>query len=165
MSVDIFNFDFQLPLQPDTKLDPKVHVELQRIYNSMRIIAANVGGGNLLDWTSEVVLGNISGWSTLNTAQISFRYLTIDTVLVSFHLSGISSTDSVSFLLPSVPVESLYCPTGLVEDNSILLAPSGQIAVTAGDKLVRIYKDLTGAVWTAGGNKSVAGQFIYRSTL
>lgn len=158
-----FNFDLGLGITPDPKLDPKVYDEFQRIYSSLRLLADQIAGDNMLDWVDHSAASTVLGWNSFTTKEIQYRYLNINTVLVQFRLIGTSNSASASFTLPTSNIIHLACPAGLTGDNGVLSATLGQIVCTTSSNLVTLNKDATGAAWTASGTKSIAGQFIYRS--
>lgn len=157
-----FNFDLGLGITPDPKLDPKVFDEFQRLYSSLRLLADQVAGDNMLDWVNYAASSTILGWSSFTTKELQYRYLNLNTVLVQFRLIGTSNSTSASFTLPVDNVTYLACPAGLTGDNGVLSSTLGQVICASAASLVQLNKDATGAIWTASGIKSIAGQFIYR---
>jgi len=158
------NFNLNLGASPDPKIDPKVYEELQRIYTSLRLLADQVSGDNMLDWVDYSVDSTILGWSSFTTKELQYRYLNLNTLLVQFRFIGTSNNSSTSFTLPVSNVAYLACPAGLTGDNGVLSATLGQIVCATTASIVQLHKDATGASWTASGTKSIAGQFIYRSS-
>lgn len=159
-----FNFDLGLPANPGIVDDRKVADELGIIYKSIRLLAAQIGGDNLLETIDFLSTSSSLGWTSLSSdSYISYRYLNLDTIWVSYYLSGTSTSTAASFELPTLAATAVYCPTGLAVDNSVTLAAPGQVVVAANSNLVNLYSDLAGAGWTASGTKTIAGQFIYRS--
>lgn len=157
------NFDLSLPIAPPSSLPLELYEEFNGLYNSLRLLADQVAGGNMLSWVEYEELSTISGWSSFSTKEIQYRYLNLDTILVNFKLVGPSNLSSSSFTLPSICLGTVNCPSGLAGDNGILSVSPGSIQCISGSNLVILAKDLTSASWTASGIKSIAGQFIYRS--
>lgn len=157
------NFDLRLPAFPDLGLDPRVYAEFLTLYSSLKLLADQVAGDNMLEWVDHSAASTVVGFSSLSTREIQYRYLNLNTVLITFRLIGVSSGTTTSFTLPSTSASYLACPAGLTGDNSVLSATSGQVICSSGSNLVSLYRDSTGAIWTASGTKSIAGQFIYRS--
>jgi len=157
------NFDLSLPIAPPSSLPPELYEEFNGLYNSLRLLADQVAGGNMLEWVDYAGSSIISGWSSFSTKDIQYRYLNLNTVLVNFVLVGTSNASSSSFTIPSTCLSTVTCASGLAGDNGTLSVSPGKILCTPGSNLVILSKDLTGANWTASGIKSIAGQFIYRS--
>jgi len=157
------NFDLSLSIAPPSSLSPELYEEFNSLYNSIRLLADQVAGGNMLEWVEYEELSTLSGWSSFSTKDIQYRYLNLNTVLVNFVLVGTSNSSSSSFTLPSACLNTVTCASGLAGDSGILSVSPGKVLCTPGSNLVILSKDLTGANWTASGTKSIAGQFIYRS--
>jgi len=158
------NFNLKLPVSPPSTLDPSLFKEFTVIYNSLRLVADEIGGGNMLQWNDFFTSGLVTGWSSLSINLLQYRYLNLDTILIDYYLSGVSNSTSVGFLLPVVPSSSNYYSTGLSVDNGVSVVNPARVFLSAGNKSVIITKDLSGANWTNSGTKSIAGQFIYRIT-
>lgn len=158
------NFDLRLPAFPDLGLDPRVYAEFLTLYSSLKLLADQVAGDNMLEWVDHSAVSTLVGFSSLSTREIQYRYLNINTVLVTFRLIGASNSTDLSFTLPSVSASYLACPAGLTGDNSVLSATSGQVICAVNSNIVQLYRDGTSLAWTASGTKSIAGQFIYRSS-
>lgn len=156
------NFDLQLPVSPSKDVEPITQRELVIIYNSLRRLAEQVGGGEMLDWVDYSASSLILGWSTILSKQIKYRYLNLDTVFVSFLIQGTSNATVANFTLPFTIQEPVYTPLGLTENNGSILTSPGQISSIGGLSVVSLYKDLAQASWTNSGTKAVAGQFICR---
>lgn len=157
------NFDLGLAAAPNPGIEPKLYDELAAIHKSLRLLADQVAGGNMLEWVDYSADSTIVGWSSFTTKELVYRYLNLDTVLVNFRLIGVSNSTVVSFTLPGTNGMNLRCPIGLTGDNSVLSTVLGQVSGASGSNVIQVYKDATAAIWTASGTKSVAGQFIYRS--
>lgn len=156
------NFDLRLPSNPPHTLTPELFKELSTIYNSIRLLADQVGGGHMLKWNSFLADAAIIGWSSLSISLLQYRYLTIDTVLINYYLSGVSNSTLASLLLPEIAIDTNYYSTSLSVDNGTSATIPAQIVLTAGSRLMQVNKDLSGTAWTGSGTKSIAGQFIYR---
>lgn len=156
------NFDLQLPVSPNKDVEVLTQRELVIVYNSLRRLAEQVGGGEMLDWVDYSNNSLILGWSTILSKQIKYRYLNLDTVFVAFLIQGTSNATVANFTLPFTVQEPIYTPMGLTENNGNILTSPGQINSIGGLSLINLYKDLTQASWTASGTKAVAGQFICR---
>lgn len=156
------NFDLQLPVSPNKDVDPLTQRELVIVYNSIRRLAEQVGGGEMLDWVDYSASSIILGWGTILSKQIKYRYLNLNTVFVTFLIQGTSNTTVANFTLPFDIQEPIYTPLGLTEDNGSILTSPGQINSIGGLNVINLYKDLAQTSWTASGTKVVAGQFICR---
>jgi len=157
------NFDLKLPIAPSDSLDLAPYREFKVLYNSLRLLADQVAGGNMLDWVDFSTESTIEGWGSFTTNQIQYRYLNMNTVLVNFVLIGESNSTETSFTLPSTCVNYVASATGLVSDNGIVSLTPGQVVCLEGTNIAVLSSDLTASNWTATGTKSIAGQFIYRS--
>ena len=157
------NFDLKLPVAPPDSLDLALYREFKVLYNSLRLLADQVAGGNMLDWVDYSGTSTIVGWSLFTTKQIQYRYLNLNTVLVNFVLIGTSNSVDSSFTLPSGCMNYVACPAGVVGDNGVLSVNPGSIVCLEATDTVVLSSDLTGSNWTASGIKTIAGQFIYRS--
>lgn len=157
------NFDLKLPVVPPDSLDLALYREFKVLYNSLRLLADQVAGGNMLDWVDFSNISTIVGWSLFTTKQIHYRYLNLNTVLVNFVLIGTSNSVDSSFTLPSGCMNYVACPAGMVGDNGVLSVNPGSIVCLEATDTVVLSSDLTRSNWTASGIKSIAGQFIYRS--
>lgn len=160
---DRWNFDLKLPMQPDPTLDKQMHSELLVIYNSLRLLADQVAGGNMIGWqdidTSAIT---IHGFSSLSTRDLVVRYLNSDTVLVTFEFTGVSNSTLTDFELPAIPTMDLYTASGPLIDSGIQLAAPGVVVVSEGVAVAKVYPGGTFGAWTASGAKTVSGQFIYK---
>lgn len=157
------NFDLKLPSNANKTLPPELYTEFQILYNSVRILAEQVAEASTMDWIDYSATSTIVGWSSFTTKQLSYRYLTTDTVMVSFLLIGTSNNGASSFTVPSTLTDSLYVPGGLNVDAGVALASTPQIKGIAASSVINLYRDLIGTGWTNAGTKGIAGQFIYRS--
>lgn len=157
------NFDLGLPIAPPNRLPAELYEEFTVLYNSIRLLADQVAGGNMLDWVDYSALSVIEGWSAFTTKEIQYRYLNLNTVLVNFVLIGTSNSVDTSFTLPSTCLNYVACPSGVVGDNGVLSISPGSIVCLEDTDTVVLSSDLTGSNWTAAGIKTIAGQFIYRS--
>lgn len=155
------NFDVKLPDRPPASLPPDLWGEFNTLYIAIRAVAEQVGGLNMLE-TSEFSDPEPSGFATLSQASLIYRYLTQDTLLVNYSFAGASNSTSLTFKLPAISVLSIFAGTGQVMDNSVILATPGSLLVAEGSDLVTVYSDFGNTGWTAAGNKSVSGSFIYR---
>jgi hypothetical protein len=158
------NFDLKLPVAPPDSLDLALYREFKVLYNSLRLLADQVAGGNMLGWVDFSSASIIEGWSVFTTKQIQYRYLNLNTVLVNFVLIGTSNSTETSFTLPSTCVNYVACAAGVTGDNSLLSTNPGQIVCLENTDTVVLSRDITASNWTAAGTKSIAGQFIYRSS-
>lgn len=158
------NFDLGLPIAPPNKFSSDVYEELTVLYNSIRLLADQVAGGNMLDWVDYSADSDIEGWDSFTTKEIQYRYLNINTVLVNFVLIGTSNSVDTSFTLPSTCLNYVACPAGVTGDSGVLSTTPGSIVCLEDTDTVVLSSDLTGSNWTAGGTKTIAGQFIYRSS-
>lgn len=157
------NFDLKLPIAPPNSFETPVFRELQTIYNSIRLLADQVAGGNMLDWVDYSELSTIGGWSSFTTKEIQYRYLNLNTVLVNFYLVGVSNSTGASFTLPSMCLNNVSNPSGISGDNGVLAVSPGLIICLQNTNEALLSSDASGSNWTASGTKSIAGQFIYRS--
>lgn len=157
------NFDLKLPVAPPNALDLSLYREFKVLYNSLRLLADQVAGGNMLDWVDFSNVSIIEGWSVFTSKQIQYRYLNLNTVLVNFVLIGTSNSTKTSFTLPSTCLNYVACATGAVGDNGVLSVNPGQVVCLAETNIAVLSSDITGSNWTTAGIKSIAGQFIYRS--
>lgn len=156
------NFDLRLPSNPPHTLTPEMFKELSTIYNSIRLLADQVGGGHMLNWGSFVSDAAILGWSNLPISLLQFRYVNTDSILVNYHLSGTSNSTLISLELPEPAIDNNYYSTSLSINNGTTATVPAQVVLTAGSKLMQVNRDLSGSAWTGSGTKSIAGQFIYR---
>ncbi len=157
------NFDLKLGLSPDPSLDQKTYDELQRIYTSVRILARQVAGGNMQRWQDiDAADLDVNGWSVFTTKGLTYRYLNIDTVLVSFSFDGTSNSTLVDFELPVASADTAEITGGAFRDNGAFVSTPGLILLTEGSRIAVIHPDSAGTAWTASGVKTVWGQFIYR---
>ena len=158
------NFDLKLPIAPPNSFDSDLHRELTVLYNSIRLLADQVAGGNMLDWVDYSGTSTVEGWSAFTTKEIQYRYLNINTVLVNFVLIGTSNSVDTSFTLPSTCLNYVACSAGVTGDSGVLSINPGSIVCLEDTDTVVLSSDLTGSNWTASGVKTIAGQFIYRSS-
>ena len=156
------NFNLLLPVSPSNTIDPAVHAELVIMYRAIRNLAEQVGGGDMIGSIDLSESANVVGWSSFTTKLIAARQLNVDTVLVTYFLAGTSNSSEVSFILSKAAEASCYAVPGLARDNGSLLTSPAQIVLLQDESIVNVYKDITGAVWTASGSKEIAGQFIYK---
>lgn len=156
------NFNLLLPVSPSNTIDPAVHAELVIMYRAIRNLAEQVGGGDMIGWVDLSESASVVGWSSFTTKLIAARQLNIDSVLVTYFLAGTSNSSEVSFILSKAAEASCYAVPGLARDNGSLLTSPAQIVLLQDESIVNVYKDITGAAWTASGSKEIAGQFIYR---
>lgn len=157
------NFDLKLPIAPSDSLDPTLHREFKVVYNSLRLLADQVAGGNMLDWVEFSNDSTVEGWGSFTTKEIQYRYLNINTVLVNFVLIGTSNSVDSSFTLPSTCLNYVACPAGVTGDNGVLSVNPGSIVCLEDTDTVILSSDAAGTNWTNSGTKTIAGQFIYRS--
>lgn len=157
------NFDLGLPIAPPSSLPSDLYEEFNTLYTSLRLLADQVAGGNMLDWVDYSGTSTIEGWSAFTTKEIQYRYLNINTVLVNFVLIGTSNSVDTSFTLPSTCLNYIACTAGVTGDNGVLSVNPGSIVCLEDTDTVVLSSDITGSNWAASGTKSIAGQFIYRS--
>jgi len=157
------NFDLKLPTNPSPTLTQELFKEFNILYNSLRLLADQVAGGNMLDWVDYSAISTVEGWSSFTTKEIQYRYLNLNTVLVNFVLIGTSNSVDTSFTLPSTCLSPIACSSGAVGDNGVLSVNPGSIVCLVSTDTVILSSDLTGSNWTAVGTKTISGQFIYRS--
>lgn len=156
------NFDLLLPVTSSPVADPAVNVELNVIYRAIRSLADQVGGGDMIGWIDLSESASIVGWSSFTTKLLAARQINIDSILITYFLSGVSDSTEISFILSKEATVSNYAVTGLTRDNNTLLASPAQVVLLQDSNIVNVYRDVTGAAWTASGTKEIAGQFIYQ---
>ena len=156
------NFDLLLPVAPSALLEPTVYTELNVIYRAIRSVADQVGGGDMIGWIDLSESASIVGWGSFTTKLLAARQINIDSILISYFLSGESDSTEISFILSKEATVSNYAVAGLTRDNNNLLASPAQLVLLQDSNIVNVYRDVTGAAWTASGTKEIAGQFIYQ---
>lgn len=77
-------------------------------------------------------------------------------VTVMVDIDGTSNSTSFGFALPVASKQAIQMP-GRVRDNSVYGTTSGLVAVAPNGSTASVFKDLSGASFTASGTKSLTG--------
>lgn len=149
-------FNLQLPSSPNPAIEDKVYDEFRTVYNALRALAFQIGGGNMAaiaDITSESqISGDVSG-------TILLKYLTQDVALVQYDLIGESLSTTLSFTLPVPAKQDQSGSVGLALDNSAQITTAIYV-LEVGSNVVQFFTDAAHTGWTASGTKSIEGQFL-----
>ena len=113
-------------------------------------------------WLNYFPSSNVIGWSGYGTSQI-YVYKSERLILVEFALIGTSDDPTTSFTLPdthSTP-SALWTPFR-AQDNGGSYG-WGAIYLPSASNIVTLYLDPGLATWTASGQKTCQGTFIYHT--
>lgn len=116
----------------------------------------------LTGWADYSGTSTIVGWSSLTVSKIYTRKIA-NTVYVIFQLDGTSNSTTATFTLPdtsSTLIENSNA-WGIGTDNGTALTVPGRVRLPSNSATVTISKNMSGAAWTATGNKVIWGQFNY----
>lgn len=107
----------------------------------------------------------VGGLSSIDIKQIFVKKIG-KMVFVSFYIAGTSNDSSFSFTLPytsvALPSPLFFVVAGKDNGSWLTTISSGNLNGSASQAV--LYKDISGATWTASGEKAVIGQFFYEAT-
>ena len=115
-------------------------------------------------WTDYGSSSTIVGFSGTPTVNIWYKRVG-KIMFVNFIFNGTSNSVNFTFTLPYSSASSTNYTTRsafYVTDNAVTQVSPGQLRLPSGSNIVTLYKDWTGVLWTASGNKQAEGQFWYQ---
>jgi len=112
-------------------------------------------------WKDYFATSTIVGWQAGQTGSIYTKKIG-KTVFVSYAILGTSDSATTTFTLPYTGATGNVYDLGMAWDNGGPYAV-GKILLPAGDAVVTLNKDVTGAAFTNSGTKYVFGNFFYES--
>jgi len=112
-------------------------------------------------WTDYFATSTIVGWQAGKTGTIYVKKIG-KTVFVSYAILGTSDSATTTFTLPYTGATGNVYDLGMAWDNGGPYVV-GKILLPAGDAVVTLNKDVTGAAFTNSGTKYVFGNFFYES--
>jgi len=129
----------------------------------MRIMDVAVGA----TWTDFGGSSTIVGWVDPLASSSLINYKQVgNIVFVQFYLDGVSDTTTVTFTLPFTQISTNGVELKVaiqVGDNSVQLTTAGLLVLPSNSATATCYIDMSGAAWTATGNKRVQGQFWFEA--
>lgn len=115
--------------------------------------------GGLVDYSTD---STIVGWSAFTTKQVYYKEFG-DVVLVLVNLEGTSNSVLTSFTLPTNAVVALAAKQLWCKDNGLWRAVNGLVSVSISSNVFSCYLDGDLTPWTNSGQKTIQGQFFYRT--
>jgi len=112
-------------------------------------------------WKDYFATSTIVGWQAGKTGTIYVKKIG-KTVFVSYAILGTSDSATTTFTLPYTGATGNVYDLGMAWDNGGPYVV-GKILLPAGDAVVTLNKDVTGAAFTNSGTKYVFGNFFYES--
>jgi len=118
-------------------------------------------------WTDFGGTSTIVGWVTplANSTLINYKKVG-NIVYVQFYLDGVSDATTVTFTLPFTQISTNGVELKVaiqVGDNAVIQAAPGMLTLPSNSVIATCHLDMSGAAWTASGNKRVQGQFWYEA--
>jgi hypothetical protein len=115
--------------------------------------------GSLTDYSGT---STVTGWGSFSTKSIYYRQIG-HIMHVVFSLAGTSNATSASFTVPTASASNpgVYDVAFRAENNGSFGTAPGLLEMNSSSSTVNLYKDLTGATWTASGTKACSGEFYY----
>ena len=109
-------------------------------------------------WTTYA--STVVGFSATTVSRV--RYIFMGRILnISGTITGTSNATTFTFTVPVAPVYLFTGSTGQISNNSTNPTTPGLIYITAGSTTVNLFKDFSGAAWTASGSKGADFSFFY----
>jgi hypothetical protein len=115
--------------------------------------------GEFIDYSGS---STITGWSSRTITFIRYMLRGRSLTLV-WDLEGTSNATTISFTLPFTATNTgngFYASSNQVTDNGAVATSPGLSRMLNNATSVSVFKDLTGAAWTASAGKSTIGQMI-----
>ena len=114
------------------------------------------------DWTSYVATSTIVGWSAFTTKVLEYKLID-DIMFVFVDIVGTSNATGVTFTLPNSAnlagkFKCLHCM-----DNGQWRAVNGVVSLAASSDVATCTLDGDATAWTNANQKSIQGQFFYRT--
>ena len=114
------------------------------------------------DWTDYATTSTILGWNTYTTKVLEYKLIG-DIMFVFVSIDGVSNATGVTFTLPNAAkvdgkFKCLHCM-----DNGRWRAVNGVVSLSASSVIVTCTLDGDATAWTNANQKSIQGQFFYRT--
>lgn len=123
-----------------------------------------IGDAYTVAWTDYGGTSTIVGITTITTKEIYYKKIGAH-VWVTFRLVGTGSTTAFTFTLPyNSAAGATYDFQVRAKDNGVTLTSPSLGELGPSSNTVTLYKDMTGAAWTAALGRFAMGQFDYEAS-
>ena len=117
------------------------------------------GGSGWIDYSAT---STIVGWSSFTAKWLYYKRIFGKLVFVKFYIQGTSNNVATSFTITDNISNTVHSISPIrCMNNGVWVSAWGFAAILTGANLCNLYSSISGAGWTASGDKRVHGEFWY----